>query len=206
MMKKCICIGREYGSGGREIGEKLADRLQVACYDKLLLQLSAKESGLSMETMEKDDEKPARMNSFLSGNVFADSANMGNQFYSLNQKIYTSERNVIEKIAGRESAVIIGRCASDIIQQDRRLSVFIYADMKDRLARVAKRNEISEREAALRIRRIDRMRKQYFDFNAGSRWGHPESYDLMLSSSYYEIHGCIEIILKALEQEEQRDE
>ena len=75
-----ICIGRQYGSGGREIGEKLAARLGVTCYDKLLLKQAAKEGGVSLGEVERQDEKPVSASAFLSGNVFADSASIGGAF------------------------------------------------------------------------------------------------------------------------------
>lgn len=80
-----ICIGRQYGSGGREVGEKLAKRLGVTCYDKLLLKQAAKEGGVSLGEVERQDEKPVSASAFLSGNVFADSASIGGAFYSQSQ-------------------------------------------------------------------------------------------------------------------------
>lgn len=87
-----ICIGRQYGSGGREIGEKLAARLGVTCYDKLLLKQAAKEGGVSLGEVERQDEKPVSASAFLSGNVFADSASIGGAFYSQSQLVYDAER------------------------------------------------------------------------------------------------------------------
>ena len=87
-----ICIGRQYGSGGREIGEKLAARLGVTCYDKLLLKQAAKEGGVSLGEVERQDEKPVSASAFLSGNVFADSASIGGAFYSQSQLVYDAEK------------------------------------------------------------------------------------------------------------------
>ena len=90
-----ICIGRQYGSGGREIGEKLAARLGVTCYDKLLLKQAAKEGGVSLGEVERQDEKPVSASAFLSGNVFADSASIGGAFYSQSQLVYDAEKEAI---------------------------------------------------------------------------------------------------------------
>ena len=87
-----ICIGRQYGSGGREVGEKLAKRLGVTCYDKLLLKQAAKEGGVSLGEVERQDEKPVSASSFLSGNMFADSASIGGAFYSQSQLVYDAEK------------------------------------------------------------------------------------------------------------------
>ena len=91
MKNTIICIGRQYGSGGREIGEKLAERLGVTCYDKLLIKKAAAEAGLSVETVEADEEKPIGLCTMVSGNPFADSATIGETFYSEKQRVFEAE-------------------------------------------------------------------------------------------------------------------
>ena len=194
-----ICIGRQYGSGGREIGEKLAARLGIICYDKLLLKQAAQKSGVSEEEVEQLDEKPVNESRFLSGNVFADSASIGSTFYSESQIVYDAEQETILKVAEEEPCVIIGRCASSILRGKKNvLSVFIYADEDDRIARIAARNHLDEREARARMRKMDRMRRRYFDFYADTQWGEPESYDLMLSSSAYGVDGCVDLLEESM--------
>ncbi len=195
-----ICIGRQYGSGGREVGEKLAERLGVTCYDKLLLKQAAQEGGVSLGEVERQDEKPVGAGAFLSGNVFADSASMGGAFYSQSQLVYDAEKKAILDAADQGGCVIIGRCASSVLRaRPNVLSVFIYADEADRVTRIAKRNGLDEREARARMRKMDRMRKRYFDFYADTQWGEPESYDLMLSSSRYGVDGCVNLIEESLQ-------
>ena len=201
-MKKIICIGREYGSGGREIGEKLAAALGVPYYDKLLIKKTALESGLSEEYIARTEESPVKNFRFLSGNLYADMAVMNNTFYLESQITYNAEKSVIEKIGAEGSGVIVGRCASNILPKEKRLSVFIYADKTDKINRVSERNGISEKEAASRIRRVDRMRRQFFDFYSETPWGQPESYDIMLSSSHFGIDGCVDILLNSIRQTE----
>lgn len=111
-MSKIICIGRQYGSGGREIGEKLARTLQIPCYDKLLIKKAAFESGMSEEFISKTEESPINSIQFLSGNPYADMAGIGNAFYSESQLAYDAEKRVIEEIGKKGDCVIIGRCAS----------------------------------------------------------------------------------------------
>ena len=194
-----ICIGRQYGSGGREIGEKLAKRLGIICYDKLLLKQAAQKSGVSEKEFERLDEKPVGAGQFLSGNVFADSASIGSTFYSESQIIYDAEQETILKVAEQGPCVIIGRCASSILRgKENVLSVFIYADEDDRIARIAARNHLDEHEARARMRKMDRMRRRYFDFYADTQWGEPESYDLMLSSSAYGVDGCVDLLAESM--------
>ena len=105
-----ICIGRQYGSGGREIGEKLAARLGVTCYDKLLLKQAAKEGGVSLGEVERQDEKPVSASAFLSGNVFADSASIGGAFYSQSQLVYDAEKEALLDAAASSLAAAPLRC------------------------------------------------------------------------------------------------
>ena len=172
----------------------------MTCYDKLLLKQAAQEGGVSLGEVERQDEKPVGAGAFLSGNVFADSASMGGAFYSQSQLVYDAEKKAILDAADQGGCVIIGRCASSVLRaRPNVLSVFIYADEADRVTRIAKRNGLDEREARARMRKMDRMRKRYFDFYADTQWGEPESYDLMLSSSRYGVDGCVNLIEESLQ-------
>lgn len=201
-MKNIICIGRQYGSGGREIGEKVSQALKIPCYDKLLIKKASLESGLSEDFISKSEESPINSIRFLSGNPYADIAGIGNTFYSESQLAYNAEETVIKKIAGNGSCVIIGRCASCIIPNENRLSIFIYADEKDEIKRIMARNEIAENKAVHRLKHINRMRKQFFDFYSDTTWGHSESYDMMLSSSKLGIDGCVKMIISCIKEME----
>lgn len=201
-MKKIICIGREYGSGGREIGERLSEALKIPCYDKLLIKKAALESGLSEDFISKTEESPIKSIQFLSGNPYADIAGIGNTFYSDGQMAYNAEAAVIRQLSDQGPCVIIGRCASSILPKESRLSVFIYADEDDKIKRVMERNQIGEKEAVHRIKHINRMRRQFFDFYSDTAWGHPTSYDMMLSSSSFGIDGCVKLIMETLEKTE----
>ncbi len=201
-MQNIICIGRQYGSGGREIGEKLSRALGIPCYDKLLIKKASLESGLSEEFIERAEESPINSIQFLSGNPYADIAGIGNTFYSESQQAYNAEQTVIEQIAQQGACVIIGRCASSILPKEKRLSIFIYADEADKIKRVMERNQICEKEASHRIKHINRMRKQFFDFYSDTAWGQSESYDMMLSSSRFGIDGCVNLIVNYLKEKE----
>ncbi len=195
-----ICIGRQYGSGGREIGEKLAKNLGVVCYDKLLIRQAAKDSGLSADIIENDEERPIGLCEVVSGNPFADSALLGATFYSEKQRVFEAESKAISEIAEKGPCIIIGRCASSILRGAGYdvLSVFVYADMDDRAKRIAERNGIGIKEAIRKAEKVDRMRKEYFDFYSDTPWGEHASYDLMISSSRYGIDGTADVIGKAV--------
>ena len=195
-----ICIGRQYGSGGREIGEKLAKNLGVVCYDKLLIRQAAKDSGLSADIIENDEERPIGLCEVVSGNPFADSALLGATFYSEKQRVFEAESKAISEIAEKGPCIIIGRCASSILCGAGYdvLSVFVYADTDDRAKRIAERNGIGIKEAIRKAEKVDRMRKEYFDFYSDTPWGEHASYDLMISSSRYGIDGTADVIGKAV--------
>lgn len=195
-----ICIGRQYGSGGREIGEKLAKNLGVVCYDKLLIRQAAKDSGLSADIIENDEERPIGLCEVVSGNPFADSALLGATFYSEKQRVFEAESKAISEIAEKGPCIIIGRCASSILRGAGYdvLSVFVYADTDDRAKRIAERNGIGIKEAIHKAEKVDRMRKKYFDFYSDTPWGEHASYDLMISSSRYGIDGTADVIGKAV--------
>lgn len=200
MANPIICIGREYGSGGREIGEKLAKDLGVPYYDKLLLKEVAKQHGLSLSAVEREDERPIDFSSLSSGNIFADSASISTAFYSQQQLVYEAEQQTVLDIAKKGSCVIIGRCASSILRAAGIpvLSVFVYADVEDKVPRIAKRNDITEKLARRRMHKIDKMRRKFFDFYSDTPWGLPESYDFMISSSRYGVDGVVTMIEKAI--------
>ena len=195
-----VCIGRQYGSGGREIGQKLAQRLGVTCYDKLLIQRAAREAGLTEAIVAEEDERPIGLGAMVSGNPFADSASLGKAFYSEEERVFAAESKAIEEIASKGSCVVIGRCASSILRDAgyNVLRVFIYADDDDRARRIAQRNGLSEKAAIHKAEKVDRMRKRYFDFYSDTPWGEPASYDLMVSSSRYGIDGTADVIAKAV--------
>lgn len=203
-MKRVICIGRQYGSGGREVGELLAQKLGIPCYDKLLLKQAAAEAGLDVSVVKDSEERPVKVGQFLTGNVFADSARMAGTFYFQSQIIYEAQRKVIERAEETGPCVIVGRCASSILQGRDILSVFIYGDRQERLRRIMERNDLEEKEAFQRMKRVDRMRRQYFDSYSDTRWGMPESYDLMISSSYYGVDGCVRMIMESIDKTEER--
>lgn len=201
MDKFIISIGRQYGSGGREIGEKLAERFGVPCYDKLLLLKAAEESGLHINAVESSDERPLNPGFFMSGAAFATTAGLAQSFYSDSLTVFEAERRVIENAAKGGSCIIIGRCAQYVLRNDPSLmSVFIYADDDERIERISERNGISPKDAKAKMIKVDRMRRKYFDFYCETSWGAPESYDILLSSTKYGIDGCVDILTQCIEK------
>ena len=195
-----ITIGREFGSGGHEIGMKLAEKLGIKCYDKELLELAAKESGLCEELFASQDEKPT--NSFLYSLVM-DTYSLGytNSYVDMpiNHKVFLAQFDAIKKLAERESCVIVGRC-SDYILRDRKdvLNVFIHADFEYRKNRVVSVYGQNEFAPDKRIKDKDKRRIAYYKYYTDRKWADAKNYQLCLDSGVLGIDKCVELIEKAM--------
>lgn len=205
MKNLVIAIGREYGSGGKEIGVKLAERLNIKCYDKELLTIASKESGYCEEIMEKNDEQPT--NSFLYSLVMDTYAPSGyaasNHFTELplNHKVFLAQFDAIKKLAERESCVIVGRCADyALIDNADCFSVFIHADMDFRIERVKKdnpdKNFRDKKKVIDFINKTDRKRANYYNYYSNKKWADSRSYDLSVDSSKLGIDKTVDFILE----------
>lgn len=199
-MEEVYTIGREFGSGGYEIGKRLAERLGIKCYNKELLQQAAKDSGFCEEIFENHDEKPT--NSFLYSLVM-DTYSTGN-FASapfldmpLNHKVFLAQFDTIKNLAKEESCVIVGRCADYALsKQANCLHVFIHADMEDRIKRISKLHNLTEHKAKDMIIKQDKQRASYYNYYTSKKWGDSRSYDLTINSSKLSIDQCVDLILK----------
>lgn len=205
MKNLVIAIGREYGSGGKEIGVKLAERLNIKCYDKELLTIASKESGYCEEIMEKNDEQPT--NSFLYSLVMDTYAPSGyaasNHFTELplNHKVFLAQFDAIKKLAERESCVIVGRCADyALIDNADCFSVFIHADMDFRIERVKNdnpdKNFRDKKKVIDFINKTDRKRANYYNYYSNKKWADSRSYDLSVDSSKLGIDKTVDFILE----------
>lgn len=181
--KTIITIGREYGSGGREIGELVAQKLNIPFYDKEILTRAAADSGLAHELFEKNDEK-ASMSTLLSSapsvGMSMSRAPMGLQM-PLNQRVFLAQFDTINKIASEGSCVIVGRCADYVLKELSGVThVFIYATVEKRIERIMRIEGVSETAAKELVRKTDRQRRSYYNFFADGNWGLRSNYDLML--------------------------
>ncbi len=197
-----ITIGREYGSGGRQIGRELADRFGIKFYDKELLSFAAKESGISEELLKNHDEKPT--NSFLYSLVM-DTYTTGYSTSTfidmpLNQKVFMAQYDAIKKIAEQESCVIVGRCADYVLKDmPNCIKFFIKADMNAKISRIQRIYDYSEDKARDLIVKTDKKRANYYNFYSNKKWGDSKSYDLCIDSSLIGIDGSVDVLQKYVE-------
>ena len=197
-----VTIARQYGSGWREIGLRVAEKFGVKCYDKELLDRAAKDSGICQELFEHHDEKPT--NSFLYSLVM-DTYSFGYSSAAftdmpINHKVFLAQFDAINKIASEESCVMVGRCADYALSEHPgTISVFIHADMDKRIYRISRKYELSAAQAKDRIQKTDKQRSSYYNYYTSKKWGDANSYHLCLDSGILGIEGCVEMILKAIE-------
>lgn len=200
-----ITIGREYGSAGREIGYKVAKDLDIKLYDKEMLERAAKESGICEELFKTHDEKPT--NSFLYSLVM-DSYSLGysSSNYTdmpINHKIFLAQFDAIRKIADEGPCILVGRCADYALEEyDNVLSVFIHANIDDRIRRIARIYDLTDAKAKEIIRKTDKQRSSYYNYYSNKKWGDADSYDICLDSSVLGIDGTAEAIEKLVEIKE----
>ena len=196
-----ITIARQYGSGGREIGEKVAEALGIKHYDENLITLAAREGNLDETVASKADESAANSLLYtlaLGSNFFGSAMNFGYK-PPLNDKLFLLQSDVIRRAAEEGSCVIIGRCADYVLREHpRRLSVFVYGDLANRKARVMERHEgITEAQAIDLINKTDRRRSSYYNFYTGNKWGKYDNYHLAVNSSLLGIDKTAEMIANA---------
>ena len=194
-MKTVITIGRQFGSGGKEVGIRVAKELGIPFYDKELLQEAAKKSGLCEKIFENFDERPKSLlySSAMDSYMFAlPGSGVGD---SLEQQVYLATFNAIRQIAAQGPCVIIGRCADYALENDpNHLSLFISAPMDVRVARVAERQGLSQEKARQLIQKTDKRRASYYEYYSGKKWGAVDSYDFCIDSSYLGLGRTVELI------------
>jgi cytidylate kinase len=201
-MNYVITIGRQLGSGGKQIGEMLSQRLSIPCYDKELIQIASRESGLGKEFFEQVDEKSTH--SFF-GNYFGfRSGYTGDCNYLCNETLFKIQSDIIKQLAEKESCIFVGRCADYILRNHPRcLNLFISAQMQDRIRRVSTAQGKTEKEAATFIEQTDKRRADYYNYYSNKTWGMATSYDLCINSSIFPLDTIIALIETYVNQPEQ---
>lgn len=201
-----ITVGRQYGSGGREIGTMLAEKLGIAYYDDMLLKEAAKESGLCEDLFYSFDERPKSFLYSVAMDPYSFSMNHVMPKGSIEQQVYLATYDTIKKLADKGPCVLIGRCADYALKdRDDVINLFITAPLENRIERVARRNGITRDEAKERIKRTDKSRASYYNYYSSKDWGDAKSYDLCIDSSLLGIEGTVELLeklvtLKGIEQ------
>ncbi len=201
-MKKIITISRQYGSGGREIGKKLAEQLGIPFYDNEIITRAAKETGFSETAFEAVEDKATNslLYSIAMGmNVFSNQ-DVGIAGLSLDDRIFLAQSNVISKVADEGPCVIVGRCADYVLKDHTNVvNIFISADLDFRIDRSVRIDQIDKKHAAEAVAKKDKSRGNYYRYHAGERWDNLFNYDLVLRSDLVGIDGAVACIKQYVE-------
>jgi cytidylate kinase len=194
-----VTIARQFGSGGREIGEKLALRLEIPFYDKSLIHLAAKDSGIDEELFDSADEKAyLGFWTAYAGNAgfFTNRISLFNEM-PMNDRLFLIQSNIIKKLAESGSCVIVGRCADYILRDDPHvIPVFIHSSEQDRLNRITQSYGIASKDARDIMIKTDKRRAAYYNYYSGEKWGRADNYDLSINSGAVGIEGAVDLIIK----------
>lgn len=199
-MNKIITIGRQFGSGGRELGKRLSDELGIRYYDKEILAEIANQTSMSEEYISNIIEQaPKRSYPITIGNTFAFSDN----YYMMQmQSVYLAQDKIIRQLASDSDCIIIGRCADYILRDMNPCRIFVYSSMQSRvercITRAAEGENISEKEMKKKINEIDKNRSKYYEFYTGRTWGDINNYDVCINTSDKVIKDLVPGIAKLL--------
>lgn len=193
-----VTIAREYGSGGSTVGRKLAEKLGCPFFDKELLALAAKESGIKEDLFQSLDEKPT--------NRFWDALPTGGSFYGshhsslgtlpIGDRLFLIQSEIIQKVASQGSCVIVGRCADYVLRDDpNAIRIFVHSPTEAKLKRIVHSYLIPEDEARSHMDRIDKERSGYYSHHTQGRWGKAENYHLSIDSSVLGLDGTADLLL-----------
>ncbi len=199
-MLPVITISRQFGSGGHEVGEKLARQLDVPFYDKALIAMAAKQSGLSEEVFANADEKATSslLYSMVMGSYSFGARVPGINEMPINDKLFIIQSDIIKKAAADGPCVIIGRCADYILREHENcLNVFVHASKEERVRRSIAKKDCEERKAADFVTKKDKQRANYYNFYSNKRWDDLQNYDITIDTSRFTVDEAVDILMDA---------
>ena len=193
-----ITIGRQFGSGGHEVGNRLSERLNIPLYDNNLISMAAHELSISQEAAEKVDE--TILGKFLSAYVvnmrdYTVFINDSNESVPLSDKVYEVQTSIINRLSERGPCIFVGRCADYILgDYSNCIHVFIHAFKEDRVRRISRIYKLNEKQAWDKIKRTDRERRMYYETHAGRPWGSIESHQILFNASLLGVDGIVDAL------------
>lgn len=194
-----ITISRQFGSGGRQIGERLAEKLGLPFYDKTLIELAAGYSELAPEFIaEAEDAGISKSMLFhIAIQGYSDKSMRIKDNPYVQNEIYIAQRKAIRELAARESCVIVGRCANYILQDHPHcLHAFIYSDMESRIQRAVADYGLSPDDIEKTLQKRDRLRAEHYHHYTRQEWGHYQNYHVSLYSDFFGLEVCAEMLEK----------
>ena len=201
-MRRIITIGREFGSGGRDLGLMLAEKLGIAYYDKEIITGIAEKTSLTEQYVQQVVERrPSHWFPFATGHNFYPNLNL-NPLQEQTLSIYHEQCRYIKEVAAKSDCILVGRCADYILQEQKPFRIFVYAAIEERMARCRKRlpeeEEISDKELKQRILSIDKNRAAYYRFYTGQVWGDKGNYDFCVNTGCCPMEKLVPAVLAML--------
>lgn len=203
-MSRVITVGRQFGSGGRDVGQKIAAALGIPYYDKELVEKAAEKSNISSEAVKEIDERATNslLYSIVTGGFGMKGLNTP-LFYEMpmNDKFFIAQSEVIKELAREGDCVIVGRCADYVLENEADVdifSLFIYAPIDFRTMRVARDLNLPENRAKDHIQKTDKQRRTYYDYYTSRSWGNMTNYDLCINTGKISIDKAAELVINYL--------
>lgn len=200
-MSLVITIGRQFGSGGHDVGERIAAKFDIPFYDKELVELASQKSNISKEALKEVDERAT--NSFLyslsSGNYSMRGINAPIYYeMPINDKLFIAQSEVIKELAKKSSCVMVGRCADYVLENEDvdLLNVFIYGSVNYRAERVRAAFDITPSKARDKVIKTDKQRRTYYDYYTSKNWGVMSNYDLCINAEKFGIDGAAALVVE----------
>lgn len=207
IMNTIITIGRQYGSGGRELGQMIAKRLGFDFYDEELVTMAAEKNQMHEDILKAVDEKATKslLYTLVTG---SEMRFMHSSHYDMpiNDKLFITQSEIIKGLAEKSSCVIVGRCADYVLRDSKEkcIHLFLYADKESKIKRIAKKYELSDEKAKDKITKIEKSRKSYYNYYSSREWGNTANYDLCLNTAKLGLDKSCDIICeyvkKAMEE------
>ena len=199
-----ITIGRQFGSGGKELGAKLAQKLGYKFYDEELVEMAAEKSNIHSSILHKADEQAS--NSLLYSIVTGIDSRFLNPYYELpiNDKLFIEQSNIIKTLAKEGNCVIVGRCADYILETAKipSIDLFIYANLPHRIERISEKHGLTAEKAKDKIRKVEKGRKAYYNYYSNKEWGKISNYDLCINTSDISIDDAVDVALTFIKKKE----
>lgn len=201
-MSKIITIGRQFGSGGRAMGEIIAKKLNIPIYDKELVELSAKKSDVSLEAVKEIDERATSslLYSVVMGSWGARGINVPLYYeMPLNDKLFVAQSKVIKELAEKGDCIIVGRCSDYVLEETGHdvLSVFVYADLDTKIEYAVTNLGVVREKAKETLQKKDKQRRTYYEYYTNKKWGNTSSYDLCINIGKLGLEKAAELVVEA---------
>ncbi len=197
-MNTVITIGRQYGSGGRELGQIVAKKLGIEFYDEELVTMAAEKNKMHKDILKAVDEKATKslLYTLVTGGDFRFLNSSGQYEMPINDKLFITQSEIIKNLSEKSSCVIVGRCADYVLRDSAQkcIHLFVYADLQDRIKRISQKYDLTPEKAKEKINKIQKTRKAYYNYYSNQEWGNVSNYDLCINSAKLGLERAADVI------------